>query len=124
MAQDAAPFRAAADRFVALAQAGDTDATLAMLSRAVVERSGEAGVRRALQGQILPFFGRGREAGSSVTVTRTTDAQGQSGFAFYMWLIQRDATPPRPYTVYMVAEGGRPVVANVVPDPRVDGRHR
>jgi hypothetical protein len=124
MAQDAAPFRAAADSFVARAMAGDAAATLAMLSRSLVERSGEANIRRALDQQILPFFQRGSEPGRSVTVTRTTDAAGQGGFAFYMWLTQRDASAPRPYTVYVVAEAGRAVVANIVPDRLVEGRHR
>ena len=53
---------------------------------ALVARTGEAAIRRALDTQILPFFARGKAPGKSVTVTRTTDAAGQQGFAFYMWL--------------------------------------
>ena len=124
MAQDAEPFRRTADAFVASALAGDAVRTQAMLSPALVARSGEAAIRQALDAQILPFFAQGRKPGKSVTVTRTTDAAGQRGFAFYMWLQGADASTQRPFTVYVVEEQGRYTVANVVPDRLVEGRHR
>jgi hypothetical protein len=123
MANDAAPMRSAAERFVDLARRGDAAGSAAMLSRALVERIGSASAERAMREQILPFFARGGEIGRSVTVTRTTDAAGQQGFAFYMWLARADSEP-RPFTVYVVEERGTPVIANVVPDRRVEGRHR
>ena len=124
MAQDAEPFRRTADAFVASALAGDAAQAQAMLSPALVSRSGEAAIRRALDTQILPFFARGKAPGRSVTVTRTTDAAGQQGYAFYMWLQGADASAQRPFTVYVVEEQGRFTVANVVPDRLVEGRHR
>jgi hypothetical protein len=124
MAQDAAPFRRAADAFVASALAGDAARARGMLSPALIARSGEEAIRRALETQILPFFARGKAPGKSVTVTRTTDAAGQQGFAFYMWLQGADASAQRPFTVYVVEEQGRHTVANVVPDRLVEGRHR
>ena len=124
MAQDAQPFRRAADAFVASAMAGDAAKARAMLSPALVARSGEAAIRGALDTQILPFFARGTAPGKSVTVTRTTDAAGQQGFAFYMWLQTADASAPRPFTVYVVEEQDRFAIANVVPDRLVEGRHR
>ena len=124
MAQDAQPFRRAADAFVASALAGDAARTYAMLSSALVSRAGEASIRRALDTQILPFFAAGKAPGRSVTVTRTTDAAGQQGFAFYMWLQGADASVQRPFTVYVVEEQGRLAVANIVPDRLVEGRHR
>ena len=72
----------------------------------------------------MPFFQRGRAIGRSTTITRTTDAAGHSGFAFYQWLEMRDGSPARPFTVYVVKEGDRVVVANIVPDQLVAGRHR
>jgi hypothetical protein len=96
MAQDAAPFRRAADAFVASALAGDAAKARAMLSPALVARSGDAAIQRALDTQILPFFASGKAPGRSVTVTRTTDAAGQQGFAFYMWLQGADASVQRP----------------------------
>lgn len=123
MAEDAAPMRRVVDVFVARALAGDAASTSAMLSRALVERMGQPAAMKAMQEQVLPFFARGGEIGRSVTVTRTTDAAGQTGFAFYLWLV-RGPGERRPFAVYVVNEGGNPVVANVVPDRLVEGRHQ
>jgi hypothetical protein len=124
MAQDAAPMRAAADAFSARAMAGDRAAVLAMLSPALVARMGPEAAARVLDAQILPFFQRGRALGRSTTVTRTTDANGGAGFAFYQWLETREGGEARPFTLYIVREQERLVVANVVPDRLVPGRHR
>jgi hypothetical protein len=124
MANSSAPYRQAADAFIARAMAGDVAGTQAMLSRRLVERTGDAAIRQALQAQILPFFQRGREPGRSVTITRTTDASGQGGFAFYMWMQYPEPSAPRPFTVYVVQEQGRYAVANIVPDRLVEGRHQ
>ena len=124
MAQDAEPYRRTADAFVASALAGDVARAQAMLSPTLVSRSGEAAIRRALDTQILPFFVQGKAPGRSVTVTRTTDAAGQQGYAFYMWLQAADPSVQRPFTVYVVEEQGRLAVANIVPDRLVEGRHR
>lgn len=123
MADEAAPMRRTAERFVERARQGDAAGSAAMLSRALLERIGNSSAERAMRDQVLPFFARGGEIGRSVTVTRTTDAAGQHGFAFYMWLARADAEP-RPFTVYVVTERGAPVIANVVPDRRVEGRHQ
>jgi hypothetical protein len=124
MAQDSQPFRQAADEFIARSMAGDVAGTQSLLSRSLVERTGGEAVTRALQSQIVPFFQRGREPGRSVTIARTTDASGQQGFAFYMWMEYAEAPTARPFTVYVVREQGRLVVANIVPDRLVEGRHR
>jgi hypothetical protein len=123
MMEASAPMRRAADRFVAGALANDADATYAMLSRALVERIGPAQAQQAMREMILPFFSQGGEVGRSVTTTRTTDAAGQTGFAFYMWLVDAQGRR-RPFTVYVVDEQGTPKVANIVPDKLVQGRHQ
>ena len=124
MSEDAAPLRRVADDFVALALAGDGVAVRRMLSPNLVGRLGETTVQRALQQQILPFFAQGRGTGRSVTITRTTDAAGSQGFAFYMWLAPKAGGDLRPFTLYTVREGDRIVVANVVPERLVEGRHQ
>ncbi len=124
MAEQAQAFREAADRFIAAAQAGDLPATRGQLSQALAERMGDALLRRVLAEQILPFFANGAGLAGSATITRTTDASGQQGFAFYLWLMQRGGDAPRPFTVYVVNEGGRAVIANIVPNRLVPERHR
>lgn len=123
MVESSRPFRASAERFIERAAAGDLAGSQALLSQALQQRVGAAAVRQALQGQIVPFFARGGERTRSVTVTMTTDAAGQQGYAFYMWWQPAPGAEPRPFSVYTVLEGGQPVVANVVPDRLVPGRH-
>lgn len=123
MAEDAAAMRRVADRFIARALAGDAQGSAALLSRALVERIGAPAATQAMQQRILPFFAQGGEVGRSTTIARTTDAAGQSGFAFYLWLVGPQGEA-RPFTVYVVEERGRVVVANVVPDRLVEGRHQ
>ena len=123
MMADSAAYRQTAEAFVARAMAGDLEATQKMLSAQMVDRSGTDAVRRALEQQILPFFVQGAQLGRSVTVARTSDAGGNSGYAFYMWLAPRGGGEASPFTVYVVEEKGRRVVANVLPGRRVPGRH-
>ncbi|WP_457419212.1 hypothetical protein [Roseateles sp. P5_E7] len=124
MASESAPFRQAADEFVARSMAGDIDSMQSLLSRQLVDRIGEPAARKVLQAQIAPFFQRARQPSGPVTVTQTTDGSGQHGFAFYMWMQYAEAPTARPFTVYVVKEQGRLVVANIVPDRLVEGRHR
>jgi hypothetical protein len=124
MALGARPYREAAERFVLAAIAGRSDGALDQLSPALRARSGDAALRQALSAQILPFFRRGRGISRSVTVTRTTDAAGHGGYAFYMWLFGVDGDDKRPFTVYVVDEDGRQMIANVVPDRLIAGRHQ
>lgn len=125
MAQSSAAFRHLADSFVAHAMAGSVDAIQAMISQSMLSQVGATGLRRALETQIVPFFMQGREPGKSVTITHTTDATGNHGYAFYMWM-QPTGNPSgkRPFTVYTVREQGKLRIANIVPDRLVEGRHQ
>lgn len=124
MAEDSRSHRQTADDFIAKAMAGNVAATQAMLSANLVARIGADGARQALQQQIVPFFVQGQQLGRSTTVTRTTDANGSSGFAFYLWLQPKAGGEALPFTVYVVDEAGRRVVANIVPNRLVPGRHQ
>lgn len=124
MAAEAAPFRETADAFVARAMAGDAEAALAMLSPGLVQRSGADALRQVLRTQILPFFAQGAQVGRSVTISRTTDADGRQGFAYYMWLVPKAGGEPQPFSLYVLRDGSRRVIGNVVPNRAVPGRHR
>ena len=41
-----------------------------------------------------------------------------------VWLVSAAGGDARPFTLYTVREGGRIVVANIVPDRLVEGRHQ
>lgn len=123
MAAEEEPFRAVAERFLALAALNDLAGCESLMSLALRQRLGEANMRRVMAAQILPFFAGGGQRTRSVTVTRTTDAAGQQGFAYYVWWQPAAGGEPRPLTLYTVREGSVPVLANVVPDRLVAGRH-
>jgi len=61
---------------------------------------------------LLPFFVTASALGQSSTITYTTDAFGNTGFAFYRTV--KEDTTEKPFIIYMVEENGRIVVANLV----------
>src|SRR5581483_6625562 len=111
--------RKVAEAFVAAAAAGDRARTERMLSPAAAANAGAEGIERFLTGEVLPFFAPFKEVGRSVTVTRTADAPG---FAFYMYMVSK-TDEFRPFVIYVIEEGGAKVVANVLVDRFVEGRH-
>jgi hypothetical protein len=119
MAAQEGPFRMVAEEFVAAAAAGDRAKTARMLSPAAAANAGQEGVERFLTGEVLPFFAPFKEVGRSVTVTRTADV---TGFAFYMYMVSR-TDEFRPFVIYVIEEGAAKVVANVLVDRFVEGRH-
>jgi hypothetical protein len=54
-----------------------------------------------------------------VSVTRTAEVRG---FAFYMSMVSA-MDELRPFVIYVIEEGGAKVVANVLVDHLVEGRH-
>jgi hypothetical protein len=90
-----------------------------MLSPAVVARTGAEAVERFLAGEVLAFFAPYKELARSVSVTRTADVRG---FAFYMYMVSATGEL-RPFVIYVIEEGGAKVVANVLVDRLVEGRH-
>jgi hypothetical protein len=122
MAEKSAPFRAVADEFIAAAAAGDAAKAERMISQRLVARAGRDVVRENIAARVLPFFADLRSVARSVTVANTTDAFGASGFAYYMYMVPA-AGAQRPFVIYVLDEGGRLVVANILVDHYVEGRH-
>jgi hypothetical protein len=90
-----------------------------MISPAIAAKTGLEGVERFLTGEVLPFFAPFKEVARSVSVTRTADV---TGFAFYMYMVSK-TDELRPFVIYVIEEGGAKVVANVLVDHLVEGRH-
>lgn len=90
-----------------------------MLSPSAATKAGPEGIERFLAGEVLPFFAPFKEVAGSVSVTRTADAPG---FAFYMYMVSKTGEL-RPFVIYVIEEGGARVVANVLVDRLVEGRH-
>ena len=126
MSKEAEPYRRIAEEFVERAMAADTPATLKLLSRTLVERMGAEQARAVLQRQLQPFFVNGRGIGKNGGIARTTDSNGNPGFTFYLWLLPKAASgisEARPFVLHVASERGQRVVANVLPNQRVEGRH-
>jgi hypothetical protein len=82
MAARSPEYRAVAEQFVTAAAARDSAKLEKMLSPTITARTGKEGVQKFLSGQVVPFFADYKEISPSVTTTNTTDASGNSGFAF------------------------------------------
>jgi hypothetical protein len=118
------PFGAFANEFLAAAAAGDSTRAAAMISPKLRAQAGAAGVAQVLRTKGLPVVGVHPQPAGASTVTRTTTAFGDQGFAYYRYAARRGGAEPLPFVLYVVREGGRLVVANVVVDHHVEGRHR
>ena len=112
-------FRRLADDFIAAAAAGDMSRARQMISPVTVSTSGPEAVERYLTGQVLPFFAEFKNIGKSVTISRTADAVG---FVFYIYMVS-STDKLRPFVVYVVEEGGAKVIANILVDSFIEGRH-
>lgn len=123
MAAQSPAFRAAADRFIAAAVAGDAAALEKMLSPAIVARAGKETLAKVLGGQVIPFFAGQKETGRSVTITNTTDASGNQGFAYYMYSVAASGEQ-KPFVIYVVDENGQKTIANILVNQFVKGRHQ
>lgn len=123
MPERSASFRRVADEFIAAAADGEAAKAHGMISSNLAERAGAEVVKQNLSGQVLPFFAQLEEIGRSVTITQTTDGFGSTGFAFYMYLVPKSGEP-RPFVIYVVEEKGKTVVANILVDHFVEGRHK
>ena len=123
MPERSAAFRSVADEFIAAAKAGNGAKVEGMISPNLTARAGRDVVQRNLSQQVMPFFAELKEIGRSVTITQTTDGFGSTGFAFYMYRVPA-AGDPQPFVVYVVEEGGKTVVANILVNHFVEGRHR
>jgi hypothetical protein len=120
-------FRAVADSFIAVAAAGDAEQVASMISPNLAAQAGPEVVANVVANQVLPFFGQYDATVPNVTITQTTDQFGSSGYAYYMWMqpkeTEGEAAEPRPFVLYVVQEGERIVIGNILVDYFVEGRH-
>ncbi len=123
MAAKSPAYRLIAERFVAAAAARDVKALENLLSPAISARAGKEGIQKILNEQVLPFFADHKEIGRSVTTTNTTDATGNRGFTFYMYSMTKSGQK-KPFVIYIVEEKGQKIVANILVNYFIEGRHQ
>lgn len=116
-------FRGTAVEFITSAAAGDTAHAADLISPNMAQKTGRAAIHQFLSATVAPFFADMKEIGKSVTISNTTDGFGSEGYAYYMYAVPKEGEP-RPFVVYVVAEGDTTVVANILVDHFVEGRHQ
>ena len=116
-----APFRGTVEAFIASATSGDAARVEAMISQNLREQAGAAAVANVVRTQVLPFFADVRKLGAR-TITLTTDQFGSRGYTYYTYALPASGEP-KPFVLYVVREGGKIVVANVLVNRYVEGRH-
>lgn len=114
-------FRGTVDAFLASAASGDAARAAAMISPNLRTQAGERAVDDVVRTQVIPFFADFQKLGAK-TITLTTDQFGSRGFTYYMYALPASGEP-KPFVLYVVREGGRIVVANVLVNRYVEGRH-
>lgn len=125
MKEESEAFRAVADTFIGHAAKGEAEALLALISPNMLEYAGPEAVSGILARSVIPFFEPFRAVATNVTITETTDGFGSHGFAYYMYAeSKKKKEKPRPFVIYMVREGDAIVVANILVDHFVEGRHQ
>ena len=123
MMEASARFRTTAEHFSNTARTGSAEALSALISPSMIDYAGVEGVLAILEGQVIPFFQSGDDAWQRTTITFTTDGFGHEGFAFYGFLHGADGAE-RPFVLYVVEEEEQAVIANVLVDHFVEGRHQ
>jgi hypothetical protein len=111
MATQEGAFLSVAETFITAAAAGNRREPAGMLSPTNVGQTGAEAVERFLAGEVLPFFAPYKE----LARRRFCHAHRRcEGFA---------SDKLRPFVIYVIEEGGTKVVANVLVDRLVEGRH-
>lgn len=125
MKQESEAFRAVADTFIGHAAHADAEAMLGLISPNMLNYAGREAVSGILRRSVIPFFEPFRTVATNVTITETTDGFGSHGFAYYTYAESgKKKERPRPFVIYMVREGDAIVVANILVDHFVEGRHQ
>lgn len=125
MKEESEAFRAVADTFIGHAAKGEAQALLGLISPNMLDYAGSEAVAGILARSVIPFFAPFRAVATNVTITETTDGFGSHGFAYYMYAeSKKKQEKPRPFVIYMVREGDTIVVANILVDHFVEGRHQ
>jgi len=110
-------------KFVEAAVAKNRPELLGMLSPESVAAVGQGNAEIYLDQSVIPFFASHKEFGRSTTVSTARDANGNIGFAFYRYSV-RDDGEKKPFVIFVLRNGDRWHVANILVDHFVPDRHR
>lgn len=111
------PYRLLAQWAVDRLRHGDLAAVLKKFSATVLGEVGQSKAEAVFREKVVPFFQASLDVADSVEVGKVQLADGMEGYAFSMHLVALRKTKPfigtKPFTLMVVAESGRLVIANV-----------
>lgn len=116
-------YQAVAQAAVQAMARGDRAKVVKMFSPRFTKSMGIKGINKALTSSTLPFFAGCKGPGRSLTVTPATDAFGNQGFAFYESAAFKNGKE-KPFVIYVVREGKRLVVGNILVNTTYEDMHR
>ena len=123
MAARSPEYRTVAEQFVAAAAAKDSAKLEQLLSPALSARTGKEPIQKVSARRSFPSSPTTKKLAAPSPFTNTTDATGNSGFAFYMYSVPKSGQA-KPFVIYVLEENGRKVVGNILVNRYVEGRHQ
>jgi len=115
--------QAVVQRFIDAAIARDLDTLKRLVGGPIARRAGPESVEHYLHDVVVPFFANHNAVGRSTTISTAIDEAGNTGFAFYMYSMQKGGEK-KPFVVYVLDGNGEGRVANILVDYFVEDRHR
>lgn len=100
---------------------GDEEAFKTLLTKGVINRTeasyGKGSMSRIIRERFIPFFSDYSKLDPNVNTTRTKDGDGNEGIAFFRMFTTAEGDQ-KPFVVYVVEEGARVRIANVLINKR------
>lgn len=110
---EARPYIQFVDQVVEILVAGDGKGFRDLLSPTGMAAATPEQVDAFVNGQVLPFFADFGAPGPNVSIRRTKNPAGLTGLAFYTSFTSTGGQD-KPFVMYVVEEGGRLVVGNLL----------
>jgi hypothetical protein len=110
---EARPYIEFVDQVIEMLVAGDGKSFRELLSPTGMAAATPEQVDAFVDGQVLPFFADFGAPGPNVSIRRTRNPAGLTGLAFYTGFTSTSGQD-KPFVVYVVEEGGRLVVGNLL----------
>jgi hypothetical protein len=121
MQEDSGPYREKGEWVVQQLITGNISGFKDNFSPSFLRQLGLEEVENICNQYLIPFFAGSERISNAATVTLTTDAFGNTGYAFYLSALQNNTE--KPFVIYMVNENNRIVIANLLPNKSYQDMH-
>ena len=108
--------------FINHAKNEDIDSAISMISPNMIEVNGVEAAKEFLKYEVIPFFKIHVEINNMKSIAGATDSFGNNGTSFYYYSTDNKGNN-RPFTIYVILENDNLVIANIIVNEFVKGRH-